>query len=469
MKKKNKAMNKKGSLFRKLVGSYILFAGISVISIVACVILFLLTASSGNISSMLPYDVVDQNGQVKDIKPIAKFGGWVERLDGEFRVVQVFGEKETADYSYTASDLLDLTRSNKKSDNPYIGFYEKADSNTAYLVLYPRKNIEVSYTFNLAHIRMTGMNGIFLVLMIVLFILNVVMHSLYVSRKIKKPLHRIAKGMKQVENGGKQIRLDFATEGEFTQIRDAFNLMIERVEAEEAEKRRTQEEKNRMVLELSHDLKTPIATIQSCVSALNEGIVAADELEKYYGIIGAKADKVNQMADDMFTMLKMENAAYVPDPVKMDICEFIRRQCAESYEDIENAGLELTVTLPDRAIGVYLDEKLMERVFGNLLGNAVKYNKSGKSVSVTLDEIEDAVEITVGDDGSIVDAEIRERLFEAFVKGDKARKSSGGTGLGLAIARTIVAKHGGRISYRREQSRNEFIIRLPKGQSPRSQ
>jgi len=284
----------------------------------------------------------------------------------------------------------------------------------------------------------------------------------YLRAKINRPLKQLVNAMKQVQEGTEGLRLDFKTEAEFALIRDAFNQMIDSLEQARAEREESEKSKNRILLELSHDIKTPIATINSYAVALEQGLVTEEKEQMYYETIRLKAERVNKMADDMFTMLKMKSREYKIGKDEKDICEFLRRQCVQYYEEAANRGLEIAARIPEKHIFCKADFLLLERVVGNLIENAMKYNKTGDRILVTLDEEEKEIRITVQDDGlPIHNSEVAGDIFEAFVRGDKSRRTDGGTGLGLTIAREIVEKHSGTISYVYEEKWNIFIFTIP--------
>lgn len=143
-----------------------------------------------------------------------------------------------------------------------------------------------------------------------------------------------------------------------------------------------------------------------------------------------------------------------------NICEFLRQQCAEYYNDAEKAGLELTVDIPDEPILLEADYRLLSRAFGNLLENAGKYNRTGKNIFVSVAKTAEYTIIEIADDGAPVQPEIRNVLFDAFARGDQARKTDGGTGLGLSIAKAIIEKHNGQIAYEYRAGKNVFSITL---------
>jgi signal transduction histidine kinase len=280
------------------------------------------------------------------------------------------------------------------------------------------------------------------------------------EQKDKKPLNEIVKAMEQVKAGEKGVNLEFDAESEFVEIRDTFNMMIEELEESRREKEEMERKKSQLLLELSHDIKTPLATIKGYANAMESNLVPEEKKAVYYQTIDKKADRVCDLTENMFLMLKMENADYHLQLEQLDICELARQICAEFYEDIDGAGFSMEIDIPEQSCLVWADEKALGRVIGNLLSNAGKYNRTGSQVGITLSILEKQVELCVWDDGELIPKELQETIFDAFVRGDKARKTDGGTGLGLAISRAIMEKHCGSIGYEEKQGQNCFVVRM---------
>ena len=190
-----------------------------------------------------------------------------------------------------------------------------------------------------------------------------------------------------------------------------------------------------------------------------------NELTKYYQTIALKADRVNTMSEDLFTMLKMESADYQLEQKPLDLAELTRRICAEFYEEITEAGFDFEIEIPDEAVFVNGDEKLLARVISNLLVNAKKYDQTGKRIEVAIEVMpasaKEVVMIRVSDDGTPIEPSVRDTMFHAFVRGESARNTKGGTGLGLSIAKAVMEKHGGTISYEERNGMNVFELMLP--------
>ena len=454
---------KKGSIFRKLIASYFVFA-VSAIVIVVGVSVISVILAVANSNPAFPVLLTDGDGNIQDIEGIQRLSGWVEELDEDYRVRSIYGEKKTETTQYTPEFLLEWT--DQKSGNSAFHLYwqkkSQEEDSGYYLIYYPKEAFTVTYNFNASSLlimapeigRWAGL------VMFALLLADMVCVSLYISRIIHRPLQNLISGMKRVEQGEERVELSMQTEREFVEIQKAFNRMTERLQEQKAENERMGRNRQRMLLELSHDIRTPIATIKSSAFALQEGMVAEENLKQYYNTIVLKADRVNQMSEDLFTMLKMESADYVIAFQNTDIAELARRVCAEYYEEIISAGFEFVIAIPENSIYVNGDEKLLVRVIGNLLTNARKYNQTGREIQAGMMEEYGEVSLWVQDDGIPIGAELRDMMFAAFVRGESTRSTKGGTGLGLAIAKAVVEKHGGALSYQ-EGHGNRFEMRIP--------
>lgn len=459
-------MRLKKSIFTKLIGSFVLYVVLLLFTFVLCLVLEAVLIGEGNPTNIYPYQIIDEDGNVAGAEILQKMGGWVEELEeagqglgGFYQVVRVYGEKKTAAESYSVQELLELTA--PYGGTGYIGFFiQPENSPKKYLCFYDRSIMQITATVNLNVIGEYDIPDIF-PLFFPISILEILLISLYLKRKIKRPLDQIMAGMEDLKSGNGSARIDIKTEAEFEKIVDTFNLMARQLENEKAERELLVRKKNQMLLELSHDIRTPIATIKSYANALEAGLVPRERIESVYRTIDSKADRVEKLSEDMFMMLKMDNPDYALHLETINFCEFLRQICAEYYDEITEAGFEFGIDIPDGEIGVTADRSLLSRVVANLLSNALKYNKVGRVMEVSLSCQSGRVFLAVSDDGQEIDRAFAGQLFQAFSRGDSARKTDGGTGLGLAISRIIVEKHGGSIGYCRRDGKNVFTVELP--------
>lgn len=429
-----------------------------VITLLLCTALEAVWLGEGDPTGIMPDSMIDKNGNVVGLDILEKLGGWVEELDDNYNVIAVYGDKQTSDKSYTSAELLDMTSSEGESE--HIGFFiKRCNGEKNFLCLYRREVMQINATIIINQVDYNSV-PVFLVVFLLLSLLEIILISLYLKRKIKNPLDKIVEGMEDLKSGNEDARINIRTEAEFENIVDTFNVMAEQLQTEKAEKEQLTQKKNRMLLELSHDIKTPVATIKSYANALEAGLVPEEKVTETYRIIDAKANRVQKLTDDMFMMLKMDDPDYRLNPENVDFSEYLRQLCAEYYDEITEAGFGFEIDIPERKIAADIDTDLFSRVVGNLISNAKKYNQTGSTISVKLWTENDNIYFAVSDDGDEIDKNFSDQMFNAFSRGDKARKTDGGTGLGLAISRIIIEKHGGKINYRRNGQWNIFEVKL---------
>ena len=468
-------MRLKKSIFTKLMGSFILYVVILFFTFAVYLLLEAVLIGEGNPANLYPYQIIDENGNVAGIEILEKMGGWVEELEeggregmvsasgtdqgGSYHVIRIYGEKKNDSHIYSAQDLLELTA--PYGETAYIGFFVQPENSLQkFLCFYDRAVMQVSATVNLNYVEDYGIPDIF-ILFFPSALLEILLISLYLKRKIKNPLDRIMAGMEDLKSGNTGARIDIKTEAEFEKIVDTFNLMAQQLEDEKAQKELLIRKKNQMLLELSHDIRTPVATIKSYANALEAGLVPEERIESVYRTIDRKADRVEKLSGDMFMMLKMDNPDYELRMETVNLCELLRQLCVEYYDEITEAGFDFVIDIPDMEIPVSADVDLLSRVISNLLSNAFRYNKSGKVIAVSMSGESGKAVLSVSDDGEEVDRAFAGQMFHAFSRGDFSRKTDGGTGLGLAISRIIMEKHGGSIGYCRRDGKNVFAEMLP--------
>lgn len=475
--KKFRIKRRKGSIFGKLIGSYVIFVLIAIFLVIVSLLAFMLFSPGGRALQDFPGLSIKEDGTIGNLNMVYQFGGWVEELDEDYQVTKVYGKKQTKNQSYTPEELLAITaveggeQTYPYGENAVISVDDKDIKRTSekyhiiwqkkevgyYLIFYPMDAYTVVYNLDVNNALITNVDSRESMTIFLLILADVFAVSFYIFRKIKRPLDSLIEGMKRVEQGEEQVELSMQTEREFVEIGQAFNHMTEQLHAQKAENEKMTKSRQRMLLELSHDIKTPVATIKSCACALREKMVPEEDLDRYYETIALKAERVNTMSEELFTMLKMESADYRLELKPVDLAELVRRICAEYYGEITEAGFVFEIEIPEEQVPVLGDEKLLARVISNLLINAKKYNRTGNRIGVVL-VLDNAVFLRVEDDGEEIAPEVQDMMFTAFVRGESDRNSRGGTGLGLAIAKAVMEKHGGSISYRRDGEWNVFEL-----------
>jgi signal transduction histidine kinase len=298
--------------------------------------------------------------------------------------------------------------------------------------------------------------------------------ALILARSIARPITRLMQATEAIARGQYAHRVDAHGEDEIGRLAKSFNTMAEQVQ------RARQMEKD-FVANVSHELKTPLTSIQGFAQAILDG-TAQDvaSARRAAQTIFEEAARMARLVGDLLTLARFESGQLpmVRDPV--DLNELLPRWVDRCRTRAHATGETLTTVL-DPLPEIIGDATRLEQVVTNLVDNALKYNRPGGAVTVTAKSTAVAsatkssilawrhvadpppqwVTISVADTGEGIPPQDLPRLFERFYRGDKARVA-GGTGLGLAIAKEIVTAHGGAITVESELGRGStFTVRLP--------
>jgi len=243
----------------------------------------------------------------------------------------------------------------------------------------------------------------------------------------------------------------------------AFNRMSTELGASFERQRRLEEERRNLIAAVSHDLRTPLASIRAMIESLNDGVVSEPEaVQRYLGLIQQETDRLEQLIEDLFELSRIESGDFELRLTSIPVTELVTETVDGLQAQAEKKGVVLQAICRTAVPPLLLDGPRMERVLVNLIQNAVRHTPSGGEVRVEVDGQDGHVQVTVSDTGEGITAEDQPHIFDRFYRGEKSRsRESGGAGLGLAIARGIVEAHRGRIQVESNPGRgSRFIVTL---------
>lgn len=229
--------------------------------------------------------------------------------------------------------------------------------------------------------------------------------------------------------------------GAFYYYRIVTKRVNEMIEAEKQQQLAYDRQRNLLLSDIAHDIKTPITTLCSYSKALQDDVVQGAKRQEYLEAIHNKSLRMNELITLLFEYVKLDSIGFELHKSNGDLGEILRECIAAQYEDFEERRITLKIEIPEAPVPYSMDRVQMTRVITNILTNAVRYGREGGKALVSLEEYV----ITVADDGMEIDSEFAEHIFEPFSRADKARSTRGGSGLGLSIAFKIVKMHDGEL------------------------
>jgi signal transduction histidine kinase len=279
--------------------------------------------------------------------------------------------------------------------------------------------------------------------------------SWYFSRRVQGSINSVAEAASQIAAGRFGARVpDPGLGAEFTTLAVTYNQLADRLEATEVTRRR-------MLADLAHEMRTPLATVDAHLEAVEDGVreLDGDTLD----VIRASTRRLRRLAEDMTSVSRAEEGILDVTLRTVDSAALASAAADNARHLFIAKGVQLETSL-DTSDGVRVDPERMGQVLGNLLDNALRHTPPGGTVTLSCRRSGRCVEYAVTDTGEGVPAEHLPHLFDRFYRVDSARdRNHGGSGIGLAIAKALVEAHGGGISVTSPGpgAGSTFTVRLP--------
>lgn len=265
--------------------------------------------------------------------------------------------------------------------------------------------------------------------------------------RMLRPFQKLQKFSQQVAKGNLDIPLEMERGNYFGTFTESFDIMREELKRARESEYQANQSKKELMAELSHDIKTPIATIQATCEVMQMKEKNEDTLEKVK-LIDGKAKMIHKLVNNLFHATLEELTVLKVEPVEeSSFC------IEEMFLEVKSYG-ELTVTGKIPECLVYMDKLRLQQVIDNCLNNSWKY--AGTPIEVEYKEVENGIQIQIKDQGAGVDEEELPLILEKFYRGKKA-KGKEGSGLGLYLAKLFMEKMQGDLEYYNEDG---FVVQL---------
>lgn len=306
---------------------------------------------------------------------------------------------------------------------------------------------------------------IFAILISIAGIIQFLFHS-NLEKRIFKPINKLKVGVDEISKGNYDINIKCDVHSEISILIDSFNDMAAKLQESEKLKASYEENRKTLIANISHDLKTPITSIQGYIETMmDRADLSTDTISKYHQIIFNNASYINKLIDDLFLFSKLDlqkldlhfesiNAsAFMDDLMEEFKFELEERNADFHYKNSITQNYHLNI-----------DRKRVHQIFRNIIGNAIKYNpKENSEVNVRLYKKDKFICIDIEDNGPGISEDNLPHIFDRFYRVDYARtKDLMSTGLGLSIAKELTNAHKGKIAVSSKENVGTcFTIMLP--------
>lgn len=294
---------------------------------------------------------------------------------------------------------------------------------------------------------------------LVMLILIIVSSFFYIWQSRKK-VQRMNVILEDILAGNLDRKLIAKNHSELAKTYFIINEIVAKQKRELVELRQSEKKYKQLVTSLSHDLRTPLASLMGYLSATQDGIVIGEDREEYLKLSYEKAITLKDYIDTLFEWLKLESGERIFHFERIDICELSREIMSEWIPQLEQKQIEYNIEIPEQEIYLILDESSYRRILYNLLQNLLIHSQADK-MKLEIHELEEKICIILKDNGVGISQKDLSHIFERLYKCDSARNGKG-SGLGLAIVNELIKANNGRIHAESEGEGSAFIVELPR-------
>jgi signal transduction histidine kinase len=270
--------------------------------------------------------------------------------------------------------------------------------------------------------------------------------SWLLTRGIKADVEKVRDVLVAVGDGRRgEVSIETGGRDAIAELARAAERMIEQLTRREAERDGSEQARRDLIAAVSHDLRTPLTSLRLLAQGIDDGLLELGNGGRgYLDEISLHVQSLSAMVDDLFELTRLEagDIQWSMQRVRLDelvteTVEAMRRQAAAK-------GVVVSARLPGDLAAAKANPEKLQRVLFNLIQNAIRHTPADGSVTVVAEASGPTIEVEVADTGEGIGRGDRERVFEAFYRGDASRMGDG-SGLGLSICKAIVEVHGGRI------------------------
>lgn len=354
-------------------------------------------------------------------------------IDDDLRITLIGAEGEVLYESLLNKDEMDnhnerpeIIEAREKGEGEAIRYSATSGTHTFYYAERLQNGNVLRIGRDSVSVNRIMVNTLVIVLVIALCILFVCMGiSHYLTKKLVEPIEKLATNIMLVDENNV-----------YEEIRPFVNTIKE----QHVNIINNAQLRQEFTANVSHELKTPLTAISGYAELIGNGMTGKEDTIRFSNEIHSNANRLLSLINDIIKLSELDEADHQMEMERIDLYK-LAENCVQMMQvTAEKQGIRLT--LQGESTMAMANKGLMDEVFYNLCSNAIRYNKPGGNVTVTVGTKDERPFLSVADTGIGIPKECQERVFERFYRVDKSRsKSTGGTGLGLAIVKHIVAQH----------------------------
>ncbi len=299
---------------------------------------------------------------------------------------------------------------------------------------------------------------------LVILVTVITLMTQYLSKSLYTPIIKLNDSVNEIRNGNLDLGIVGSEYDEIDRLCQSFDKMRLSLKRARYETELANKEKNMLIANISHDLKTPITAIKGYAEGINDGLCDTPEkLKLYLDTVTKKTDMILDMVNNLSQYSRLELGKLEFYFSQIDLNRLVSEFISDYSLDLEKNDMSVSLDISKEPITVKADTEKLSRVLLNIITNSLKYKSSDTGeIKVKTYMSDKSAYIEISDNGIGMSDDEAKKVFESFYRSDTSRNlNTGGSGLGLGIAKQIVERHGGRIWIRPNKIGITNIICLP--------
>lgn len=380
---------------------------------------------------------------------------WIQILDETGKELFSYRAPEGLKKSYTPSEIVQMYKYKEVNGETTVFVGDKKVDGRAYSYLIGMENRNINRYFilydNQSLFGMVKVGGIVLVIDILITLLI----GYFLSKRLTKPLYTLIDGIKRLASNE---YFHARPAGVFKQVFSNINHLSNQLKANESERKKLDRMKEEWVTNISHDIKTPLASIQGFAEMMKDPDYrfTEDEIREYADIIEKKSLYIKEVIEDLSLTTRLKNKELTLNKKTTNLVMLLRDIVIDIVNDPKYAKRHIEFHANQENIPAEVDEILVRRAIHNLIYNALIHNDANVNIAVRIEKA-DRTHIVIQDNGKGIRKEELDKIFDRYYRGTNTGDAHKGSGLGMAIAKDIIREHGGEIAIHSEVGRGTTI------------
>lgn len=370
---------------------------------------------------------------------------WIQILDENSMELYNYEKPKIVPTKYTPIQLVNSYKYRDKiNDISTIFLGEKVinDVQYSYIIGFPRGSVEKQVLIYSGQGLLKVTKNISVIVILADVIIALIFGYLF-SRRLTRPIGKIIKGVESLGHG--DYTLQYPTKGIYKDVNYNLNNLSNTLKENEKERKKLEKMREEWIANISHDIKTPLASIKGYAELLSgEYEISKEESKSFTEVIDKKANYIKQLVDDLNFTTRIKNNKSMLKKKEINIVKLVREAVIDILNDPIYSNRDVNFICEEKSITKELDDTLIRRVINNLIYNALIHNDNNVKINVEIVR-EENIYIFVRDNGKGINPDEIKYIFERYYRGTNTGERHKGSGLGMAIAKDIIKAHDGDI------------------------